>query len=1537
VISKITLPENGQVYTFYYGSDVSPHSTTNPYGLLSEIDYPSGGWVTYSWKLSDTPNALADYPGEYDAGWQACSTTPGTFCPAPVSNGCMYLYSTPVVASRSVYFGESSVPSLTQTFTYSTSWAGAPSGLWVQKNTNITTVDGVTGKSMLTSYSYSPVSVGGPPYIYTSWAQIPVESSVSYYDWGSTSSPLQTHAKSWYDQFNLKSDTTELAQGSSTMMSEVVYCYAGTSCAPNAFSQLKSKSEYDYGNGAAGPLLRQTTTTYQAFSGTPGYIADAPCQMIVYDGSNNRFAETDYLYDGGSTLCATETSTTATTAVTVVSGTHDESKFGPSKTTPRGNVTTRTQWANVGTSPVTTYTYDETGQVTSMTDPCGNGACTDMAGSSHTTYYYYADSYTTGSNTCTSANGPAGNTNALLTKIVYPPTNSVVHSECFSYDYNSGQLTGSEDENGQLTTYAYNDPFFRPRLVNYPDGGQTAIAYSDIAPSPSVTTTKLISSGVNLGTTAVMDGMGHLVQTQVTTDPDGTDYVDTSYDGIGRALSVSNPHRSSSQLTDGTTSTTYDGLGRTILIQRPDGSSVQTAYAQTCSVSTNAAGTTVTDETGKLRKSCSDGLGRLVEVDEPGAGAGDGSPGSATVSINENSGQVSNTFQVCYYQGQPPVLVCQNETVYNGGTITLTVDGVPYSTSYGPTPPTGPFTTSYIASALASQINGNVTAVANGSTITLTATTTGADTNYSLLTSATYNSATCNSSPCFSGPSFYASAPASLTGGTDPGLGSSPLVTLYSYNTLNNLTCAVQKGTDATAFSTCAAASATWRPRSFVYDSLSRLTSATNPESGTITYAYDLNSNLQSKVAPRPGQTGTLQVTTNYKYDDRNRLTNTSYNGVSTAPLVYAYDGTTLNSGCGQNPPAISSTYAVGRRTGMCGSKSGSSWSYDKMGRPVLESTRSFGSVQKVLTVNYAYNQDGSLNTLTYPSGDVVTYTVGGAGRVTRVADSTNNFVTSATYAPPGLLTGMTSGTGIVTSNIYNDRLQPVLLSAGVTGQNPVFSLCYDFHLHVAFNNSPCSLPAYATGDNGNVFQVLNNVDSTRSAVYTYDSLNRLAQANTITTTGSNCWGEVYTIDSWSNLTSIAGVSTMGGCSAEGLSATATTKNQLSGVGLLYDAAGNVTQDNLGNQPTYDAENKIVTDAGFTYYYDADGTRMEKTSGSSGTMYWIGPSGALTETDLTGAINEEYIYFNGQRIARVDRPSGTISYYFSDKLNSASVIASATGAVKEQYFYFPYGGQQSSTGSDPNHYKFTGKERDTESNLDQFGARYYTSSIGRFMTPDWAARPTAVPYAVYGDPQSLNLYTYVRNDPVTNADADGHISPEAMCPDPHGCNPFSDDQENKDAPAPSSTQAQNNKENKSSGQNLHVCGDFMCNAKGVTVMPAPASVRGLSEDYKVEFAIALFVTKLAGLGLDVLVPDSSSSGPKLEPEPDIKPPGHDPKTWEWGTPSRKKPAERGEGSFWDPSGGEWRLHQPDKYHSDPHWNFNSHENPSSPWQDIPIL
>jgi RHS repeat-associated protein len=80
---------------------------------------------------------------------------------------------------------------------------------------------------------------------------------------------------------------------------------------------------------------------------------------------------------------------------------------------------------------------------------------------------------------------------------------------------------------------------------------------------------------------------------------------------------------------------------------------------------------------------------------------------------------------------------------------------------------------------------------------------------------------------------------------------------------------------------------------------------------------------------------------------------------------------------------------------------------------------------------------------------------------------------------------------------------------------------------------------------------------------------------------------------------------------------------------------------------------------------------------------------------------------------------------------------------------------------------YTGKERDTESGLDYFGARYYGSSMGRFMSPDWADDPIPVPYANLMNPQSLNLYSYVGNNPLSSTDEDGHQDggalPTATC------------------------------------------------------------------------------------------------------------------------------------------------------------------------------
>lgn len=113
-------------------------------------------------------------------------------------------------------------------------------------------------------------------------------------------------------------------------------------------------------------------------------------------------------------------------------------------------------------------------------------------------------------------------------------------------------------------------------------------------------------------------------------------------------------------------------------------------------------------------------------------------------------------------------------------------------------------------------------------------------------------------------------------------------------------------------------------------------------------------------------------------------------------------------------------------------------------------------------------------------------------------------------------------------------------------------------------------------------------------------------------------------------------------------------------------------------------------------------------------------------------------------------------------------MVDSAGNVKKRYDYLPFGeelyagvgGRTTATGyqsqEDALGEKFTGKERDAETGLDYFGARYFSAAQGRFTSPDWSATPQAVPYADPTDPQTLNLYSYVRNNPLRKADPDGH-------------------------------------------------------------------------------------------------------------------------------------------------------------------------------------
>jgi len=91
--------------------------------------------------------------------------------------------------------------------------------------------------------------------------------------------------------------------------------------------------------------------------------------------------------------------------------------------------------------------------------------------------------------------------------------------------------------------------------------------------------------------------------------------------------------------------------------------------------------------------------------------------------------------------------------------------------------------------------------------------------------------------------------------------------------------------------------------------------------------------------------------------------------------------------------------------------------------------------------------------------------------------------------------------------------------------------------------------------------------------------------------------------------------------------------------------------------------------------------------------------------------------------------------------------------------FYPYGGERVITNTCSQNYKFEAKERDAETGNDNFGARYYSSVYGRFLSADWSDIPAPVPYANLTNPQTLNLYAMVRDNPESYADLDGHDPP----------------------------------------------------------------------------------------------------------------------------------------------------------------------------------
>ena len=845
-------------------------------------------------------------------------------------------------------------------------------------------------------------------------------------------------------------------------------------------------TESDYGAGAPGSTLRTTTTYYEAF-GTGNTCSGSYC-------TNNLL-----------------------------------------------NLKLEQDVSGAGNPPSTKYFYDSatTGNLSSIQRKLGSSYITTDT----RTYYtsgvskgmLYQESDALGHTTTYAYDSSGAFPNSVK--------DALNHETKPDYDDTSGLLSSSIDPNNQTTTYSY-ESMNRLASVSHPDGGSVSIEYNDVALSSSVQVTRSINASQQKVEIAKVDGMGRVTQTQLASDPEGSDYVAITYDGLGRKASVSNPYRSTSEPTYGLTQYLYDALNRPTTQTQPDGSGSTITYTY----SDNTV--TVKEEAGKKRKTQTDGLGRLAKVWEDPT-------------------------------------------------------GLNYETDYG-------------------------------------------------------------------------------------------------YDCMGNLLSVSQQGTN----------------RSFVYDSLSRLTSATNPEAGTITYTYDNDGTLLSKKDGR-------NITITYTPDTLHRLTSKSYSN-SEPTIHYCYDN--QQTACGTSGTI---TNGLGRRTGMADVSGATTWSYDAMGRPLAMNK----SVTGVLTyTDYQYNLDGSLFQEFYPDYSIIQYAYNNAGRpIAANYDDIGysfNYVANATYTASGALTGYQNDSGATISNSYNQRLQPNTMSVS-TSHGTIFNLSYNYNA--------------GSGDNGNVNGVTNNLDGSRTQTYTYDSLSRLA-----TYASSGAWGNTYTYDSRGNLTAKSGLA--GHSMGESWTNASYANNQLIGYG--YDGAGNMNSINGFVYNIFNAENQWASQTTYNvaYTYDGDGQKVKDSGGASGTkVYAYDAAGQVVEEfDGNGGNLDEYLYFGGRRMARV-HGFGPVYYYYADHLGTPRVITDGSGNKCYDGDFFPWGAeQQLYVNSCPQNYKFTGKERDPDMGVDYFGARFYQGAMARFYSPDSPS------YSCHENPQSWNLYAYALNNPVTFRDADGH-------------------------------------------------------------------------------------------------------------------------------------------------------------------------------------
>jgi RHS repeat-associated protein len=538
------------------------------------------------------------------------------------------------------------------------------------------------------------------------------------------------------------------------------------------------------------------------------------------------------------------------------------------------------------------------------------------------------------------------------------------------------------------------------------------------------------------------------------------------------------------------------------------------------------------------------------------------------------------------------------------------------------------------------------------------------------------------------------------------------------------------------------------RRRTFTYDSMSRLIQAYNPESGWVCYGttggaapngsnctggYDANGNPGARTDARG-------YTVNYTYDALNRKTSEVSVTLPTYTHTFIYDQTSAVGVTFTNPIGVltaETTWYNGTPAIVGGTTL--YWNHDPMGRVLGTMTCTPGSCNSTniaqstwYNLSNTYDLAGNMTSYSDGFGTTIGSTYDNAGRLASLTSSTNGATpvtlwTANTYGPLALTKG-TFGNHAVQTLQYTNRLALQSSSTVNSASQVLYSeaLTYYPNLNVKTDNDSVS----------------------GSWTYVHDTLNRVSSAVS-PSIGEGCQ---FAYDPFGNRTQEA--SYQGSCFTMTLGFT--SANQING--YCYDAAGNLLDAaacpgaGVKHQNYFDGFGQLLspnynkTDLS-SYVVDAIGHRIGKyVSGTLTYQYIYGVDGHLI-TELNGSSWKQTNIYAGNQLIGELTTSG-ITYVHEDRLGTVHAWSNSGGTLLGKCGNLPFGEAINCT---PLDFFYTGKERDTESGNDNFGARYYASAAGRFLSPD----PSELAYADPTNPQSFNLYSYALNNPLINIDPTG--------------------------------------------------------------------------------------------------------------------------------------------------------------------------------------